>query len=71
MEKPNCVSLREDRYNELIAEVRVAKEKVRGNTSNEYKLLNRYDILEVQNVEKLVQPIMLNHLNHLFSLVTE
>ena len=55
--KHNNVSLSDEKYEDILMKVRTAKAKETGKIPADYKLLQRYDIVKVQNVEKLIKPI--------------
>ncbi|XP_022194657.2 KRAB-A domain-containing protein 2-like [Nilaparvata lugens] len=52
----NCVCLTEDDYEKLVLEVQDAKNKQKKEP-HDYWLLNRYDVMIVENVKKLIYPL--------------
>lgn len=42
-------------YNKMLIEFRIANEKTTKNTSYEYKLLERYSISKINDIEKLIE----------------
>lgn len=53
----NCVKLSKKKYDELILEVKNSKLMTSNKKSRHYWLLQHYDIVKVDNIEKLIVPI--------------
>jgi hypothetical protein len=51
--------LSESQYGNTLNELRAASEKKTRKTDHEYRLLNRYSIVKVDDVEKLIEKRML------------
>ncbi|KAK9751539.1 hypothetical protein QE152_g4944 [Popillia japonica] len=54
----NSVYLTKSKYIELVSRVKAAKAKTRRKIPQEYKLLKRYDVIQVGHLEKLIYPVI-------------